>query len=170
MELEAGGTYTLTISGDVASEPYFDFYAYGNENSLITATIDASAATTSIGWYSELSSSTFLSGSGNDYFRPLRNSTNVFDGGGGYNRVSLYSLGNGVTFDLGSTQAQDLNGTSVTIRNINDASGTAGADTITGTAASNWNLGNGGNELQARLRRPDLIVLGIGVGGVIPVS
>lgn len=159
----AGGNYNIVLGADV-SPGAGGFWLYGSTGTTTsTISLNASAMSDDILVYSASGSDTYVTGSGNDFFRAQGQGTHIFDGGDGFDRVSLFAIGAGVVFDLRKTSAQAVSpAMTVTVSHVEAVSGTAGADTLTGTNETNVFFTNGGNDTIYGLRGDDTIVAGIG--------
>lgn len=167
--LIAGGDYTITLAADlVPAGTAFAVYG-GTDNSPTRLYVDGQSVLGALGFFSSIGDDTFLGGAGDDFFRARAGGSDTFVGGAGYNRISLFGVANGVTFDLANTAFQTVGASRVAISQIQDVSGTSGADTISGTSASNWFLGNGGNDTFTGLGGDDLFEVGV-ADGIVPTA
>jgi Ca2+-binding RTX toxin-like protein len=156
--LQGGAGFDLTMTdGNVAAGEIMQVYC---TNSGGTAKVDASAETN--GSYT-LNGSKFndvlIGGQINDLIRTGGGNDKI-DGQNGIDRVSFYNAPNAVTVDLNLTTAQDTGWGKVTIKNIENLSGSHYADHLTGTAGDNFFLLNGGNDVVATGGGQDVVEAG----------
>lgn len=143
---------------------------YASYESRSALTIDGSALAVDLNVYGTSGANLVTGGAGNDLFRLRAGSTAEFDGGGGFNRLSLYGLADGVTFDLRIEREQQVGTATILVRHVDDVSGTAGDDTLSGSAAANWIIANGGNDMLAGRAGDDLISAGAGLDGTVSTA
>lgn len=159
--LIAGGNYNIKLAADlVAADGSFGVYG-GTGSAPITTYVDGHEVLGALGFFSSAGDDTFIGGAGDDFFKARSGGDDTYVGGAGFNRVSLFGTADGVTFDLASTASQTVGDSHIAISDIQDVSGTSGADRITGSAASNWFLGNGGNDRFSGLDGNDLFTVGV---------
>ena len=169
LSLSAGGAYDLTLGADIAAAGGFLQVIGGLDAAQTTAmTVDGSKARYAIGFFSSFGDDTLTSGAGNDFFR-YYGGNDVYDGGRGYNRVSLYYVSEGIKIDLTQTGVQSLGAMgSIVLRNIDDIAGTESDDTIAGNEKANWFTANGGNDTLRGYGGDDSF--SVGTGGTLPTS
>lgn len=179
INLLSGGDYTLTINAPVTS------ISLGGAHNVITLgatvvaspsglnisgssfnlsnVVDGSATLGPLSMLANKGNDTFIGGAGNDYFSARPSSgTDSFDGGGGFNRITLSSFyATGVTLDLADADVQVVADTSLTIRNIQHAFGSVANDVLYGTAEGNWLLGGAGDDRLYGRAGDDLLDVGV---------
>ena len=160
------GEYALTLGADLISADESLTIYCSNDGDPITTRVDGSAITGGLLFYGSSGDDRFIGGSGNDFFRARAGGADVFVGGGGFNRISLYGMGEGVLFDLANTRAQSVGDTLISVKGIQAVSGTSGNDALAGTTGANWIMGNGGDDLLKGRRGDDLIEVGVFNGAV----
>ena len=125
--------------------------------------INASATSGDVSVKGGPGSDSFIGGAGNDVFRPGMGSTDMFDGGGGTNRVAFYTtaVSSGVTVDLSITgTAQNTGLDTITLNNVQDLTGTAFADVLKGNGQNNSIEGAGGNDTITAGGGDDIVEVG----------
>lgn len=112
-----------------------------------TTTINATAVSAGIAAFSTGPANLhLLGGSGNDWLDVKYSATGdqLFRGGGGIDKISFSSFNQGVSIDLRSETSQAASFGSVTVRDVENVTGTSGDDKFIGTDAANWIGGGGG--------------------------
>jgi Ca2+-binding RTX toxin-like protein len=132
-------------------------------NSLVageTLRFDGSAETDgSFNMTGGLGNDVLIGGAGDDFFKP-RGGDDFVDGGGGKNRLTYSDDTHGVTVSLLNHSAQNTGDGMDTLRNIQDLSGGAGNDALTGDNNANWLWGEGGSDNIQGLNGNDIIQVG----------
>lgn len=120
---------------------------FSNAGAGFTVKVDASAETdAAIIFTTGASDDTLIGGAQNDFMR-AGFGTNIIDGGGGVDRAGHFSLGVAITVDLSIGGPQTIaTGVTNTYIRIEDVSGTALNDSLTGNNNDNWLWGEGGND------------------------
>lgn len=103
---------------------------------------------------------TLVGGAGDDFFKG-KAGDDFIDGGAGKNRVTYSDDGPGVTVSLlQQGHAQATGDGNDNLNNIQDVSGSAGNDVLTGDANANWLWGEGGSDTISGGGGNDLIQVG----------
>jgi Ca2+-binding RTX toxin-like protein len=149
----AGQSLTVTGNGLQANETmHFDGSAETDGDFLLTG---------------GAGNDTLIGGAGNDFFKG-KGGDDFIDGGAGKNRATFSDDPNGVTVSLlQQGHAQNTGDGNDTLNHIQDISGGAGNDTLTGDNNANWLWGEGGSDTITGNGGNDLIQVGSLGTGVI---
>lgn len=135
-----GGQDTLVNVENIHGSYHGDTITLGNSNGYVFSRAGNDTLTGGSG------DQNFIPGSGNDSIDggDGRDGVSYFDDG--YDTASSTARSNGVTVNLATGTATDNWGNTDTLRNIENVTGSQGADSLTGSSQNNWIDAGAGND------------------------